>query len=394
MSQFRWSSLYSPTNKSKLAFKFWHPRVHDYCTILCSRLSCVSRNTNKLLQQFLCTSAKSFMLIIIGSAPVNFFYLIFLLKTKESASLAWLFLHTGRWPACIESVFYWICGSRIFSLETLIMHAVCLAFTIIGLLNKWYNWFRKLRMKAAHDACSHTLIPCLTLKYNSQAWMELVTVGEIDGISWVEFKYIGTIEVGMTTFDVGTIGFVCTAIKDNRLCKLKIMHVEVYNWLLVKVTLTIMQIELAVEMYSYVIIYHYYELTEEHYWCILSWSSFVGRDHSDGEVVVRIRMVNGVVQHGVPLYWHCIILSTGGVGDGDIVAQDGYPLQSEGRTPGDEDSSGVDGDFSEVTNWLQQTCMHCVNWQWLLAAISYLGPAVVLDHFQHLTSEVYCKQCM
>ena len=118
MSRFRWSSLYSPTNKSKLAFKFWHPRVHDYWTILCSRPSCVSRNTNKLLQQFLCTSAKNFMLII-GSAPVNFFYFIFLLKTKESASLAWLFLHTGRWPACIESVFYWICGSQIFSLETL-----------------------------------------------------------------------------------------------------------------------------------------------------------------------------------------------------------------------------------------------------------------------------------
>ena len=58
-------------------------------------------------------------MLIIGSAPANFFYFIFLLKTKESASLAWLFLHTGRWPACIESVFYWICGSRIFSLETL-----------------------------------------------------------------------------------------------------------------------------------------------------------------------------------------------------------------------------------------------------------------------------------
>ena len=91
-----------------------------YCSIFVQQLpSCVSRNTNKLLQQFLCTSAKNFMLII-GSAPVNFFYFIFLLKTKESASLAWLFLHTGRWPACIESVFYWICGSRIFSLETLI----------------------------------------------------------------------------------------------------------------------------------------------------------------------------------------------------------------------------------------------------------------------------------
>ena len=63
----------------------------------------------------------TFLAMIIGSAPVNFFYFIFLLKTKESASLAWLFLHTGRWPACIESVFYWICGSRIFSLETLLL---------------------------------------------------------------------------------------------------------------------------------------------------------------------------------------------------------------------------------------------------------------------------------
>ena len=34
-----------------------------------------------------------------------------------------------------------------------------------------------------------------------------------------------------------------------------------------------------------------------------------------------------------------------------MVAQDGHPLQSEGRTPGDEDSSGVDGDHSEVTDW-------------------------------------------
>ena len=68
-------------------------------------------------------------------------------------------------------------------------------------------------------------------------------------------------------------------------------------------------------------------------------------------------MVNGVVQHGsVPLYWHCLILSTGGVGDGDIVAQDGYPLQSEGRTPGDEDSSGVDERHIKVTDWLQWTC--------------------------------------
>ena len=45
-----------------------------------------------------------------------------------------------------------------------------------------------------------------------------------------------------------------------------------------------------------------------------------------------------------------LIFSTGGVGDGDIVAQDGYPLQSEGRTPGDEDSGGVDVCYVEVNN--------------------------------------------
>ena len=62
-------------------------------------------------------------------------------------------------------------------------------------------------------------------------------------------------------------------------------------------------------------------------------------------------MINGVVQHvSVPLYWYCLILSTGGVGDGDIVAQDGHPIQSEGRTPGDEDSGGVDCGHSEVTD--------------------------------------------
>ena len=66
-------------------------------------------------------------------------------------------------------------------------------------------------------------------------------------------------------------------------------------------------------------------------------------------------MVNGVQQCSV-LYWHCLILSTGGVGDGDIVSQDGYPLQSEGRTPGDEDSGGVDGGHSEVMDCTQQAC--------------------------------------
>ena len=71
--------------------------------------------------------------------------------------------------------------------------------------------------------------------------------------------------------------------------------------------------------------------------------------HSDSEVALE--MVNGVVQHGsVPHYLNCLILSTDGAGDGDIVAQNGYPLQSEGRTPGDEDSGGSDRGHSEVTD--------------------------------------------
>ena len=67
--------------------------------------------------------------------------------------------------------------------------------------------------------------------------------------------------------------------------------------------------------------------------CRFSWSGLVDGEDSNSEVVA----VNGVVQHGsVCCYWNFLILgSTGGVGDGNIVAQDGYPLQSEGRTPGD-----------------------------------------------------------
>ena len=89
--------------------------------------------------------------------------------------------------------------------------------------------------------------------------------------------------------------------------------------------------------------------------CRLSWSSSIDRDHSDSEVVViRIRLIDGVAQHGsVPIYRNCFALSTDYVCDGDIVAQDGYPLQSEGRTPGDADSSGVDGMQCNVRNTLR-----------------------------------------
>ena len=59
----------------------------------------------------------------------------------------------------------------------------------------------------------------------------------------------------------------------------------------------------------------------------------------------------------VSLYYYCLILSTCAMAtDDDIIAQDGYPLQSEGRTPGDEDSSGVDRGHSEVNDGLQKAC--------------------------------------
>ena len=62
-------------------------------------------------------------------------------------------------------------------------------------------------------------------------------------------------------------------------------------------------------------------------------------------------MVNGAAWYCPPLLELTLtFFHTGGVGDGDIVAQNGYPLQSEGRTPGDEDSGGVDRGHSEVTD--------------------------------------------
>ena len=72
----------------------------------------------------------------------------------------------------------------------------------------------------------------------------------------------------------------------------------------------------------------------------LSCSHYIDWDHSDSKDVVK--MLNGVIQHDI-LYKYCRIAR-------DIVAQDGYPLQSEGRTPGDEDSSRVDDNDSEVTD--------------------------------------------
>ena len=77
-------------------------------------------------------------------------------------------------------------------------------------------------------------------------------------------------------------------------------------------------------------------------------------------VVIVVVVVNGVIQ-GIVFYEHGFIFCTGIVGDGDIVAQDGYPLQSEGRAPGDEDSGGVNEGHSEVTDRSQQTCTTSVS---------------------------------
>ena len=90
---------------------------------------------------------------------------------------------------------------------------------------------------------------------------------------------------------------------------------------------------------------------------MMSLSNIIDRYHSDSEVVLRIKMVNGV-QQGSVLYKLGLIISTGGVCDNDVVAEDRYSIQSEGRTPGNEDSGGVDEDHSEVTDRLQQTCMN------------------------------------
>ena len=85
----------------------------------------------------------------------------------------------------------------------------------------------------------------------------------------------------------------------------------------------------------------------------MSWSNLIDRYYSDSEVVLKIKVVNGIQQDGFCYKCgHGIVFSTGDV---DIVAQDGYPLQSEGRNPGDEDSGGVEGGHSEITDWLQQT---------------------------------------
>ena len=66
---------------------------------------------------------------------------------------------------------------------------------------------------------------------------------------------------------------------------------------------------------------------------------------------------SSVLQHGcVPLYCRLSdVYSTSQVGHGDIVAQDGYPHHSEGRTPGHEDTDGVHGHHSEVTDGIQLT---------------------------------------
>ena len=82
---------------------------------------------------------------------------------------------------------------------------------------------------------------------------------------------------------------------------------------------------------------------------MMSFSNIIDRYHSDSEVVLRIRMVNGV-QQGSVLYKLCLIISTGGVGDDDVVAENRYPIQSEGRIPGNEDSGGVNEGHSEISD--------------------------------------------
>ena len=76
---------------------------------------------------------------------------------------------------------------------------------------------------------------------------------------------------------------------------------------------------------------------------VRSSSSTVIRSHSNVIFILRIIVLRPIVVvvvviQGIVFYEHGFVFFTGIVGDGDFVAQDGYPLQSEGRTPGDEDS--------------------------------------------------------
>ena len=77
--------------------------------------------------------------------------------------------------------------------------------------------------------------------------------------------------------------------------------------------------------------------------CWVAFSNPIYCYHSD----IYARLMTQIVERGVV---DCHIHNTCGAGNGDNVPQDGYPLQSEGRTPGDEDSGGVDDSYIEVTN--------------------------------------------
>ena len=167
MSRFRWSS-HCTARRTKVSL----PLNSDIRESMIIALSCAADlpASRETLTSFssssrLCTSANIFMLII-GSAPVNLFYFIFLPKTKESASLAGLFLHTGRWPACIESVFYWICGSRIFSLETLVktlLVYLSVAYLRVGLVGPRPHQVRRCPTICGHILGHYTVnhqVPC------------------------------------------------------------------------------------------------------------------------------------------------------------------------------------------------------------------------------------------
>ena len=87
---------------------------------------------------------------------------------------------------------------------------------------------------------------------------------------------------------------------------------------------------------------------------MISFPSHIDSDNSDSYIIVDTR-INSVVQH-CSIAWclNCFIFATASsVVNSNDIAQDGYPLQSEGRIPRDEEGRGIEDGRSEVTCWLQ-----------------------------------------
>ena len=87
---------------------------------------------------------------------------------------------------------------------------------------------------------------------------------------------------------------------------------------------------------------------------MISLPSHIDSNNSDSYNIVDTRINSVVQQCGIACSLNCFIFATASsVVNSNDIAQDGYPLQSEGRTPRDEDSRGIEDGRGEVSCWLQ-----------------------------------------